>query len=69
MAHDGGFHCAVKTFHEAIGGGMVGGCPAEVDAPYLGQTMEELGLELASLVYSYCLRTTEAGYPTGEQGT
>jgi hypothetical protein len=69
MAHAGGFHCAVKTFHEAIGGGMVGGCPAEVDATYLDQTVEDLGLKLASLVCSYYLRATEAGYLTGEQGT
>jgi hypothetical protein len=38
MAYDDRFHCEVKTFHEAIGGEMVGGSPAEVDATYLGQT-------------------------------
>jgi hypothetical protein len=42
-------------------------CPAKVDATYLGQAVEELGLELASLVCSHCLRAIEAGYPTREQ--
>jgi hypothetical protein len=46
MAHDGGFQCAAETFHEAIDGGMhtIPDCLVQVDATYLGQTVEELGL-------------------------
>jgi len=69
MTHDGGLQCAVQPFQEAIGCGVVGVRPAEVDATHLRQAVEELRLELASLVGRDCLWTPKACYPARQQGT
>jgi hypothetical protein len=55
----------MEAFHKAIGGGMVGRCPRELYATQFGQGVEELRLELPSLVGGDGLRATESGYPAG----
>jgi len=47
---------------------VVGSRPAELDATHLRQAVEELRLELASLVGRDCLWTPKARYPAREQG-
>jgi hypothetical protein len=55
MAHDGCLQRSVETLH-----GMVGGRPQELNTTQLGQGLEELRFELASLVGGDGLWTTEA---------
>jgi hypothetical protein len=45
-----------------------GGGRPEVDTTHLRQAVEELRLELASLISSDCLWTSKACYPAKEQG-
>jgi len=42
MAHDGGLQSEVQAFDKAIGCGLVGSRPAELDATHLGQVVEDL---------------------------
>ena len=69
MAHDGGLHGAMQAFHEAVACGVVGGRPADVDAAHLHQALEEVQLELSSLVRGDVLWTAKTCYPAREQGT
>jgi hypothetical protein len=48
---------------------MVGSCPGKLNSTHFGQGVEELRLELTSLVGGDSLRATEAGYPAGKGGT
>ena len=57
VPHDGAHQCAMESFHEAIGCGMLGGRPGEVYTTQLRQAVEKLRLELASLVGGDCLWT------------
>jgi hypothetical protein len=45
---------------------MVGGCPGKLNSTHFGQGVEELRLELTSLVGGDGLRATEAGYPVAK---
>jgi len=68
VAHDGGLHGAMQAFHETIGCGVVGDHPAEVDAAHFRQAMEEVRLELSSLVGGDGLWTAKTCYPARQQG-
>jgi hypothetical protein len=47
---------------------VVGGCPGELGSTHPGQGVEELRLELTSLVRGDSLRATETGYPADNEG-
>jgi hypothetical protein len=47
---------------------MVSGCPGKLNSTHFGQGVEELRLELPSLVGGDGLRATEARYPAGKEG-
>jgi hypothetical protein len=69
VAHDGCLQRPVNAFHETIGCWMVGGSPGKLNSSHFGQRVEELQLELTSLVGGDGLWATEAGYPAGKEGT
>jgi hypothetical protein len=54
----------VEAFDESIGRGMI----REVNTTEFGQGVEELRLELMSLVGGDGLRATETGHPTVQEG-
>jgi hypothetical protein len=68
VARDGCLQRPVEALHQTIGCWMVGGCPGELNSSHSGQGVEELRLELTSLVGGDGLRATEAGYPAGHEG-
>jgi hypothetical protein len=59
MAHDGGCQLVVKLFHEAVGGGMVGACPAVVC--HIASSGSGKSQTRADFLDRYGLRETEVG--------
>jgi hypothetical protein len=59
----------VEAFHETVGCWMVGGFPGKLNSTHFGQGVEELRLQLTSLIGGDGLRATKAGYPAGKEGT
>jgi len=59
----------MQPFQEAFGCGMAGARPGEVYTTQLRQAVENLLLELASLVGGDYLWAAKTWYPVREQGT